>query len=247
MQSLKLVLTNLVILFQAQAQKRYQGEEANSHDKTETKKNKKNPSTPPPPKLPPPGGDVPAYMLKDIFSQQNKRVIVASQQDKLEEDSSEYDDYEPETSQIPKQRNVPNKAPSDNNPLSKLISPLRDILPRNWFHEDNEQAMEEEFQHPQMKQGRQRPQNPKPPQNLPPPVFNPPGNFPTFRKDKRNNNKNNGRFPPPSFHTQFQGPNNKNFLAQQKFGLGPKSEHQFHNRGPSYRAQKGPKVELWCQ
>ena len=236
-------------LFQAQAQKRYQGEEANSHDKTETKKNKKkpNPSTPPPPKLPPPGGDVPAYMLKDIFSQQNKRVIVASQQDKLEEDSSEYDDYEPETSQIPKQRNVPNKAPSDNNPLSKLISPLRDILPRNWFHEDNEQAMEEEFQHPQMKQGRPRPQNPKQPQNLPPPVFNPPGNFPTFRKDKRNNNKNNGRLPPPSFHTQFQGLNNKNFLPQQKFRLGPKSEHQFHNRGPSYRAQKGPKVELWCQ
>ena len=247
MQSLKLVLTNLVILFQAQAQKRYQGEEANSHEKTETKKNKKNPSTPPPPKLPPPGGDVPAYMLKDIFSQQNKRVIVASQQDKLEEDSSEYDDYEPETSQIPKQRNVPNKAPSDNNPLSKLISPLRDILPRNWFHEDNEQAMEEEFQHPQMKQGRPRPQNPKQPQNLPPPVFNPPGNFPTFRKDKRNNNKNNGRLPPPSFHTQFQGLNNKNFLPQQKFRLGPKSEHQFHNRGPSYRAQKGPKVELWCQ
>jgi hypothetical protein len=33
-------------------------------------------------------------------------------------------------------QNVAPAKPSDLNPLSKLMSPLRDILPRNWFKEE---------------------------------------------------------------------------------------------------------------
>ncbi len=70
---------------------------------------------------------------------------------------------------------------------------------------------------------------------LPPPVFSPPGNFPSFRKDKR---KGNGpRLPSPNFQSQFQGP------IQQKYG--PINEQPFRGgggmRGPSSRSQKGPK------
>ena len=163
---------------------------------------------------------------------QNKRIVIDEQP--VDEDDEEEPSRGPNG--FPPKRNVgPVQKGSDLNPLSKLMSPLRDILPRNWFQEEKEKLEEEIFspQIPPRKSGHKVQQQQKP--TLPPPVFSPPGNFPTFRKDKR---KGNGpRLPSLNFHSQFQGP------IQQKYG--PVNEQPFRGggglRGPSSRSQKGPK------
>ena len=206
---------------------------------------KRHSSTSPPPKLPPPGGDVPPYMLKEIFSLQNKNKRV-----EVEENEEYVDEDEP--AQPPKQfltqkpnvgkpnvggpnvggqnvggQTVGPKNP-DLNPLSKLISPLRDILPRNWFQEDKEEEIEEEEMFV--------PQSPlrKLSSKTHPPNFSPPGNFPSFRKEQRPG-PSNSRLPPQNFQTHFQGPN-------KKFGQNPDPPFRGGQmRGPNYRSQKGPK------
>ena len=238
-------------------------------DKPEEIAAKKHLPTSPPPKLPPPGGDVPPYMLKEIFSNQNKRVV---------EDSDDYiDDEQP--LQRPKQFLTKNQAAggqnyggqnvggpnvgrpnlggsnvgpnmggpnlgqrnSDQNPLSKLISPLRDILPRNWFQEDKEEEEEESeediFVPPNPLR---KPSLKKQPSNSPS-MFSPPRNY---RKDQRQG-PSSSRLPPPNFQGPSKGFQQKfgpNLDPQQKFG--PNLDPPFRGgqmRGPNFRSQKGPK------
>ncbi len=86
------------------------------------------------------GGDVPPYMLKEIFSMQNKRVVIDEQP--LDEDEEDEEVPVRGPNGFPPKRNVGGPMPknSDLNPLSKLMSPLRDILPRNWFQEEKEKS-----------------------------------------------------------------------------------------------------------
>jgi len=158
---------------------------------------------------------------KNTFKQQTVRVFE-------EDQSDEYEDEELEEVPVKRQPIQPQKRPNspknaDLNPLSKLMSPLRDILPRNWFNSNEKSETESEA----TLQAPRKPGN----KNAPPQLFPP-----IFRNEKRKSASNLRHAPP-----NFQGPSKIFPPQQKKFGLGvdaPGRGGQFQHRGPSLRPQK---------
>lgn len=161
------------------------------------------------------------------MKQQNIRLF----DENVDDQSDEYEDDEGEEGQLKRQPLFRQKRPNtasknaDLNPLSKLMSPLRDILPRNWFNNDKSEAELEAVLQPPRKPGSK---------NQPPQLFPP-----IFRNEKRKTGAVNLRLASQN----FQGPSKQfpSALQQNKFGHvaePPSRGGQFQHRGPSLRPQK---------
>lgn len=153
--------------------------------------------------------------------QQQKYQIFDSEEEI--ESYEEEEDFPGIAARVPKPKH--SKGSPDLNPLSKLMSPLRDILPKNWFQNEDEDKDEMLDPRPHRASGPGT-------KNSGPQLF--PGSFLAPRNDKRKPGR------PPQ--TNFQGPS-KIFPPQKKFGPSsdpaPMRPGQFQRRGPSSRSQKG--------
>ena len=157
------------------------------------------------------------------FQQQTYQMFDSEEELESYEEEEDFPGIPARTMQQPKQKHP--KGSPDLNPLSKLMSPLRDILPKNWFQNEDEVEAELPGLQPQRSSGTG-------PKNSGPQLF--PGSFLSPRNEKRKS----GRTPP----NNFPGPS-KIFPPQKKFGPNsdppPMRPGQFQHRGPSSRSQKG--------
>lgn len=158
-------------------------------------------TTIPVPTLPPPGGDIPPYMLHEMreakirYEEAQKIATIG---------------LPPTLKKIPvptkpKLAPVKKQEASHEDPFSKLMSPLKNMLIPKWFQDEAQRASPRQTQAPRQPQEPRKPQSqpkrPRPRKQQALPQLPPPVNFPSYEQARRRNNQ-----PPQHQQPNFRRP-----------------------------------------